>query len=70
MLQTKYCVPISYYGWVKEDVLKPCWFESPKLPPSFSRERKKRKRKEADHVQGYEADTKESEVEEPAQKRL
>ena len=55
---------------MKEDVLKPCWFESPKLPPSFSRERKKRKRKEADHVQGYEADTKESEVEEPAQKRL
>ena len=34
------------------------------------REKKKRKRKEAGHVQGYEADTEESEDKEPVQKRL
>ena len=53
------------YGWVKEDVLKSCWFESRQLSQSLLREKKKRKRKETDQVQGYE-----SEVEEPAQKQL
>ena len=61
--------PIDY-GWIKEDVLKPSWFEVAQLSPSLPREKKKRKRKEADHIHEYEADTKEFEVEEPAQKRV
>ena len=65
---TVYPDPIDC-GWVKEDMLKPCWFEGPQLPPSLLR-KKKRKKKETDQVQGYEADTKESEVVEPLQKRL
>ena len=50
------------HGWVKDDVLKSCWFESRQLSQSLLREKKKRKRKETDQVQGYEYG-----VEEPAQ---
>ena len=48
--------PINY-GWLKEDVLKPCWFEGPQLSPCLQRQKRKRKRKEADHAQGCEIDT-------------
>ena len=61
--------PINY-GWFKEDVLKPCWFEGPQLSPCLQRQKRKRQRKEADHAQGYEIDTEEPEVEEPAQQIL
>ena len=64
-----YSDPIDY-GWMKEDVLTPCWFQGPQLPPSFSTKKKMGKRKEADHVQGDKADTEKSEVEKPLQKRL
>ena len=55
------------YGWVKEDVLKSCWFKGPQLPPSLLREKKKRNRKETEQVLGHETNTEVSEVEEPAQ---
>ena len=35
--------PIDY-GWMKEDVLKPCWFEGRQLPLSLWREKKKTSR--------------------------
>ena len=57
-------------GWVKQDVLKLCWFESPELPPSLLRVKKKRKKKETDQVHRYKANTEETEVKEPAQKKL
>ena len=58
------------YGWLKEDGLKPCWFTGPQLPPSLIRERKKGRRKKPDQFYGYEADTEESDVEDPARKKL
>ena len=61
--------PINY-DWMKENLLRPCWFEGSQLPPSLLREKNKRNRKETDQGQGYDADMNKSEVEEPTQKRL
>ena len=33
--------PIKY-GWLKEDVLKPCWFEGPQLSLCLRRQKRKR----------------------------
>ena len=55
------------YGWVNNEGLKPCWFTCPQLPPSLTRRTKKGKKKELSIC--YEADTEESESEEPPPKR-
>ena len=55
------------YGWIEKDGLKPLWFDGPQLPPSLTREGRKRRRKET--TLDYDADTEESDVEEPVAKK-
>ena len=55
------------YGWINNEGLKPCWFTCPQLPPSLTKKTKKGKKKELSI--GYEADTEESESEEPPAKK-
>ena len=52
------------YGWVEKDGL---WFAGPQLPPSLTREGRKRKRKRS--IMDYDADTEESDTEEPVPKK-
>ena len=55
------------YGLVNENGLKPCWFTCSQLPPSLTKRFKKGKKK--DLTIGYEADTEESDTEEPPIKK-
>ena len=71
ILQTKYCVPRPYWLWLgKGRSARAMLVWKLQLPPSLLREKKKRKRKETDRVQGYETDTEEPEGKEPVQKKL
>lgn len=55
------------YGWIEKDGLKPHWFDGPQLPPSLTNEGRKRKRKET--TINYDADTEESDAEQPPPKK-
>ena len=55
------------YGWIEKDGLKPHWLDGPQLPPSLTNKGRKRKRKET--TVNYDADTEESDAEQPPPKK-